>query len=165
MVRRHQEFSKKNMEYFDTETNERYIPYVIESTYGLDRLILAVLFEVLVEEELEKGDIRLILKINSSLAPIKVNVLPLIKKRHAEKARKVYTELAKYFTASYDDAGNIGKRYRRGDAIGTPYAVTIDDTTLENSTVTIRERDTMQQVTVSVEKLNSYLMDNMKIKV
>ena len=162
-LRRHQDFSKKNMEYFDTETSEKYIPYVIESTYGLDRLVLAVLFEALVEEELEKGDKRLVLKINSSLAPIKVNVLPLIKKRHAEKAQVVYTELAKYFMATYDDAGNIGKRYRRGDAIGTPYAVTIDDTTLENSTVTVRERDTMQQVTVSVEKLNSYLMDNMKV--
>ncbi len=162
-LRRHQNFSKKNMEYFDTETSEKYIPYVIESTYGLDRLVLAVLFEALVEEELEKGDKRLVLKINSSLAPIKVNVLPLIKKRHAEKAQVVYTELAKYFMATYDDAGNIGKRYRRGDAIGTPYAVTIDDTTLENSTVTVCERDTMQQVTVSVEKLNSYLMDNMKV--
>lgn len=162
-LRRHQEFSKKNMEYFDTETNERYIPCVIESTYGLDRLVLAVLFEALVEEELEKGDTRLVLKIKSSLAPIKVNVLPLIKKRHAEKAQKVYTELVKYFMVSYDDAGNIGKRYRRGDAIGTPYTVTIDDATLENSTVTVRERDTMQQVTISVEKLNSYLMDNMKI--
>jgi glycyl-tRNA synthetase len=90
-------------------------------------------------------------------------VLPLIKKRHAEKAQKIYSELSKYFMVSYDDAGNIGKRYRRGDAIGTPYAVTIDDTTFENSTVTVRERDTMRQATVSVEKLDSYLMDNMKL--
>lgn len=161
-LKRHQEFSGKNMEYFDAQTNERYITYVIESTYGLDRLVLAVLFEALIEEELDGGDTRQVLKINPSLAPIKVNVLPLIKKRHAEKAQEVYRELKKCFMVSYDDAGNIGKRYRRGDAIGTPYAVTIDDTTLENGTVTVRERDTMQQVTVSVEELKSYLMDNMR---
>ena len=160
---RHQEFSKKNLEYFDAETNERYIPYVIESTYGLDRLVLAVLFETLEEEGLGAGDTRLVLKINPSLAPIKVNVLPLIKKRHSEKAQKVYTELAKYFMTSYDDAGNIGKRYRRGDAIGTPYTVTIDDTTLENNTVTVRERDTMQQMTVQVDKLSSYLIDEIPL--
>lgn len=156
-LKRHQEFSGKNMEYFDAQTNERYITYVIESTYGLDRLVLAVLFEALIEEELDGGDTRQVLKINPSLAPIKVNVLPLIKKRHAEKAQEIYRELKKGFMVSYDDAGNIGKRYRRGDAIGTPYAVTIDDTTLENSTVTVRERDTMQQVTVSVEELGNYL--------
>lgn len=161
-LKRHQEFSGKNMEYFDAQTNERYITYVIESTYGLDRLVLAVLFEALIEEELDGGDTRQVLKINPSLAPIKVNVLPLIKKRHAEKAQEVYRELKKCFMVSYDDAGNIGKRYRRGDAIGTPYAVTIDDTTLENGTVTVRERDTMQQVTVSIEELKSYLMDNMR---
>lgn len=156
-LKRHQEFSGKNMDYFDAQTNERYIPYVIESTYGLDRLVLAVLFEALIEEELDGGDTRQVLKINPSLAPIKVNVLPLIKKRHAEKAQEVYRELKKCFMVSYDDAGNIGKRYRRGDAIGTPYAVTIDDTTLENGTVTVRERDTMQQVTVAVEELGNYL--------
>lgn len=161
-LKRHQEFSGKNMEYFDAQTNERYITYVIESTYGLDRLVLAVLFEALIEEELDGGDTRQVLKIKPSLAPIKVNVLPLIKKRHAEKAQEVYRELKKCFMVSYDDAGNIGKRYRRGDAIGTPYAVTIDDTTLENGTVTVRERDTMQQVAVSVEELKSYLMDNMR---
>jgi len=161
-LKRHQEFSGKNMEYFDAQTNEKYIPYVIESTYGLDRLVLAVLFEALIEEELDGGDTRQVLEINPSLAPIKVNVLPLIKKRHAEKAQEIYRELRKCFMVSYDDAGNIGKRYRRGDAIGTPYAVTIDDTTLENGTVTVRERDTMQQVTVAVEELKSYLMDNMR---
>ncbi len=163
-LRRHQEFSKKNMEYFDADTNEKYIPYVIESTYGLDRLILAVLFETLAEEELEQGEARLVLKITPSLAPIKVNVLPLIKKRHAEKAQKIYRELTNDFMVSYDDSGNIGKRYRRGDAIGTPYAVTIDDTTLDNNTVTVRERDTMQQVTISVDELNSYLRDQIKNK-
>ncbi len=158
---RHQEFSKKSMEYFDAQTNEKYIPYVIESTYGLDRLVLAILFESLVEEDLEGGDTRLVLKIKPSLAPIKVNVLPLIKKRHNEKAQKIYNELTKHFMTSYDDAGNIGKRYRRGDAIGIPFTVTIDDETIENNTVTVRERDTMQQVTVPVMKLKSYLADIM----
>ncbi len=156
-LRRHQEFSKKSMEYYDADSNEKYIPYVIESTYGLDRLVLAVLFETLVEEDLEKGETRLVLKLAPSLAPIKVSVLPLIKKRHAERAQRIYNELAYNFMVSYDDAGNIGKRYRRGDAIGTPFAVTIDDTTLENNTVTVRERDTMQQLTISVDELSSYL--------
>lgn len=158
---RHQEFSKKSMEYFDAQTNEKYIPYVIESTYGLDRLVLAILFESLVEEDLDGGDTRLVLKIKPSLAPVKVNVLPLIKKRHTEKARKIYSELTKHFMTFYDDAGNIGKRYRRGDAVGIPYTVTIDDETLEKDTVTVRERDTMQQVTVSVMELKSYLSDIM----
>jgi glycyl-tRNA synthetase len=113
----------------------------------------------LVEEESESGDTRQVLKLKPSLAPIKVNVLPLIKKRHTEKAQDIYGELAEYFMVSYDDAGNIGKRYRRGDAVGTPYAITIDDTTLEHGTVTVRERDTMQQVTVDVGELRSYLSD------
>lgn len=162
-LRRHQEFSGKTMEYFDAQTNERYIPYVIESTYGLDRLVLAVLFEGLVEEDLEGGDTRQVLKINPTLAPVKVNVLPLIKKRHAEKAKEVYLELTKYLMASYDDAGNIGKRYRRGDAIGTPFAVTIDDTTLENGILTVRERDSMQQVTIRAEELKNYLLDKLGV--
>lgn len=161
-LKRHQEFSGKSMDYFDAETNEKFIPYVIESTYGLDRLVLAVLFESLTEEEVDTGDTRQVLKIKPSLAPIKVNVLPLIKKRHTEKARKIYNELKRVLMVSYDDAGNIGKRYRRGDAIGTPFAVTIDDTTLENDTITIRERDSMQQITVAVEELKNYLLDNIQ---
>lgn len=160
-LRRHQEYSKKSMDYFDAEANEKYIPYVVESTYGLDRLVLAVLYEALIEEELESGDTRQVLKIKPSLAPIKVNVLPLIKKRHAESARAVYQALTKHFMTFYDDAGNIGRRYRRGDAIGIPYAVTIDDATLENSTVTVRDRDTMQQVTIPANDLCSYLSQNM----
>jgi glycyl-tRNA synthetase len=159
-LRRHQEFSRKSMEYYDAQTDEKYIPYVIESTYGLDRLVLAVLFEGLAEEDLENGDTRQVLKIKPSLAPIKVNVLPLIKKRHAEKAMEVYCDLIKGFMTTYDDAGNIGRRYRRGDAIGIPYSVTIDDVTLERDTVTVRDRDTMQQVTVETGKLKSYLFDN-----
>jgi glycyl-tRNA synthetase len=155
---RHQEYSGKSMEYFDQEANEKYLPYIIESTYGLDRLVLAVLFENLVEEELETGDSRQVLKIKASLAPIKVNILPLIKKKHADKAHDIYHELSKYMMVSYDEAGNIGKRYRRGDAIGTPYAVTIDEDTLVRGFVTVRDRDTMQQERVQVEQLMEYLL-------
>jgi glycyl-tRNA synthetase len=158
-LRRHQEFSGKSMEYYDVQIDQKYIPYIVESTYGLDRLVLAVLFEGLVEEDLENGDTRQVLKIKPSLAPIKVNILPLVKKRHAEKALEVYRDIAKNSMVSYDDAGNIGRRYRRGDAIGTPYAVTIDDATLENDTVTVRDRDTMQQVTIETGNLKSYLFD------
>jgi glycyl-tRNA synthetase len=154
---RHQEFSGKSMEYFDQEANEKYVPYIIESTYGLDRLVLAVLFENLVEEELAGGDVRQVLKIKPSLAPIKVNVLPLIKKKHANMAHGIYSMLSKYLMVSYDEAGNIGKRYRRGDAIGTPYAVTIDDDTIVRGLVTVRDRDTMKQETIKVDQLVEYL--------
>jgi glycyl-tRNA synthetase len=156
-LQRHQEYSKRSMEYFDPTINEKYIPYVIESTYGLDRMVLALLFEALTVEELEGGDTRQVLRIKPFLAPIKVNILPLIKKSHSEKAMEIYSELKKRFMVSYDDSGNIGKRYRRGDAIGIPFAITIDNSTLENGTVTIRDRDTMQQSIVEVNDLKIYL--------
>ncbi len=162
-LQRHQEFSKRSMEYFDASTNEKYIPYVIESTYGLDRLFLAILFESLIVEELDGGDTRQVLKIKPYLAPIKVNILPLIKKSHSAKAIEIYNELKKYFMVAYEDAGNIGKRYRRGDAIGVPFAITIDNSTLESDTVTIRERDTMQQITIDVKELKSYLGERVNL--
>ena len=162
-LQRHQEFSKRSMEYFDASTNEKYIPYVIESTYGLDRLFLAILFEALMVEELDGGDTRQVLKIKPYLAPIKVNILPLIKKSHSAKAIEIYNELKKYFMVAYEDAGNIGKRYRRGDAIGVPFAITIDNSTLESDTVTIRERDTMQQITIDVKELKSYLGERVNL--
>ncbi len=158
-LQRHQEYSKRSMEYFDANSNEKYIPYVIESTYGLDRIFLAILFESLIIEELDGGDTRQVLKIKPYLAPIKVNILPLIKKSHSAKAMEIYNELKKCFMVSYDDAGNIGKRYRRGDAIGIPFAITIDNNTLESDTVTIRDRDTMQQITVDVNELKNYLSE------
>lgn len=157
-LRRHQEYSKKCMEFLDTETNEKYIPYIIESTYGLDRIVLALLFENLSEERISEKETRVVLHIKPSLAPIKVNVLPLIKKRHGEKAQSIYYELKKYMMVSYDETGSIGKRYRRGDAIGTPFAVTIDDDTLENTVVTVRNRDTMEQEKVKVDELKDYLL-------
>lgn len=159
---RHKEYSGQDLSYFDTVENKKYIPYIVESTYGLDRTVLAVLFEALTEEELKNGESRLVLKISPRLAPIKVNVLPLIKKRHGQKATEVYNELKKHFMVSYDDAGNIGKRYRRGDAIGTPYAITIDDNTMENNRVTLRFRDSMEQVEVSLDDLIQVIVKNIK---
>lgn len=149
---RHRDFSGKSMDYFDALTHEKYIPYVIESTYGLDRTFLALLFESLVEEELEQGETRQVLKIKPMLAPIKVNVLPLIKKHHSTKALEIYNMLKKHYFVSYDDSGNIGRRYRRGDAIGTPFAITVDDNTLEQGTVTLRDRDTMKQETMTIQE-------------
>ena len=158
---RHQEYSGVSQEYFDQETNEKYIPYIIESTYGLDRTVLAILFNSYYQEEVD-GEIREVMKFHPYLAPIKVTVLPLIKKYHSEKAMEVYEKLSKSFMCSYDDAGNIGKRYRRSDVIGTPFAITIDDNTLNNNTVTIRDRDTMEQITLSLDEVEDYI--NSKIK-
>ncbi len=149
---RHTEYSGVKQEYLDPETNEKFIPYVIESTYGVDRTVLAVLFEAYEEEKLE-NETREVLHLSPYLAPYKVNVLPLIKKLHSDKAKEVYANLSKYFMTTYDEAGTIGKRYRRSDAIGVPFCVTIDDETLNNNTVTIRDRDTMKQEVVKLDKL------------
>lgn len=161
-LKQHQEFSKQSMEYLDPETNERFIPYVIESTYGVDRTFLACLFDAYNEEVLEDGSIREVLKLKPFLAPYKVSVLPLMKKYHNTKAEEIYTMLSKHFMTSYDDAGNIGKRYRRQDVIGTPFCITIDEETLNNNTVTVRDRDTMNQVVISVDKIIEYI--NSKIE-
>ena len=154
---RHQECSGKSMEYFDETTKEKYIPYIIESTYGLDRIVLALLFEGLHEEQLSDTDSRIVFHIKPALAPIKINILPLIKKKHAGKARELYAMLAQYCMVQYDESGSIGKRYRRGDAIGIPYAITVDDTTLEKETVTVRDRDTMEQCVILVSELIPFL--------
>ena len=156
---RHQEYSGKAMEYFDETTKEKYIPYIIESTYGLDRIVLALLFEGLHEEQISDTDSRIVFNIKPTLAPIKINILPLIKKRHAEKARELYAMLTKYCMVQYDESGSIGKRYRRGDAIGIPYAITVDDTTLLKETVTVRDRDTMEQCVIPVSELITFLAE------
>ena len=156
---RHQEYSKVSMEYTDPETNEKYIPYIIESTYGLDRTVLAILFDAYNRETLSDGSVREVLKLHPFLAPYKVCVLPLIKKVHGEKAMQVYELLNKNFMTSYDETGNIGKRYRRADVIGTPYCVTIDDDTLNNDTVTVRDRNTMEQITIKIEELVDYIKE------
>ena len=141
----HMNHSKTDLRYIDPETNERYIPYVIEPSVGLDRLILALLTDAYTKEELDNNDEREVLKIHPYLAPYKVTILPLVKKYHSDKAMELYASLCKDFNVSYDESGSIGKRYRRSDAIGTPFAITIDDDTLEYNTVTVRDRDTMQQ--------------------
>ena len=159
---RHQEYSGISQTYLDPETNEKYIPYIIESTYGLDRTILALLFNAYNKETLEDGTTREVLKLHPFLAPYKVNVLPLIKKVHSEKALEIYELLSKNFMTSYDETGNIGKRYRRADVIGTPFSVTIDDETLNSNTVTVRDRDTMEQITIKIEELVDYIKEKIK---
>ena len=158
---RHQEYSGKSMEYLDSDTNERYIPYIIESTYGLDRTILAVLCQAYDEETIAEGDTRVVLHLHPALAPYKVAVLPLSKKL-SEKAEEVYSKLSKDFMCDYDEAGSIGKRYRREDEIGTPYCVTIDFDTLEDDMVTIRDRDTMEQIRIKIDELNAWIGEKIK---
>ena len=154
---RHQEYSGKSMEYLDPETNEKYIPYIIESTYGLDRTVLALLFEAYQKEELDNGDVREVLRIKPSLAPYKVTILPLIKKIHGDKAKELYQRLSNHFMTLYDESGSIGKRYRRADAIGVPFCITVDDETINNNMVTIRNRDTMEQISISIDDLENHL--------
>ena len=157
----HEKHSKTDLKYLDPETNEKYLPYVIEPSVGVDRLLLAILVDAYHEEELE-NDTREVLKINPALAPYKVNVLPLAKKYHSEKANEVYNMLAKNFMTSYDESGSIGKRYRRADACGTPFCVTIDDETINNNTVTVRDRDTMEQVTLKLDELVDYIEERVR---
>lgn len=157
----HEEHSKTELKYLDPETNEKYVPYVIEPSVGVDRLLLAILCNAYEEEELD-NDTREVLHILPSLAPYKVSVLPLVKKYHSDKANEIYQELSKYFMTSYDETGSIGKRYRRSDAIGTPWCITIDNDTLENGTVTIRDRDTMEQITMKVDEVISYIQERIQ---
>lgn len=159
---RHQEYSGISQTYLDPDTNEKYIPYVIESTYGLDRTVLAVLFNAYNEELLEDGTTREVMKLKPYLAPYKVCVLPLAKKYHSEKAENIYKMLSKNFMVTYDESGSIGKRYRRQDVIGTPWCITIDDETLNNNTVTIRDRDTMNQITLKVDEIINYVEERTK---
>ena len=158
----HEKFSGKEQRYLDPETNEKYIPYVVESTVGLDRTVLAVLCEAYEEETLEDGTSREVMHLLPYLAPYKCAILPLMKKNHGEKAKEIYKELSKSFMCTYDESGNIGKRYRRCDAVGTPFAITIDDETINNNTVTVRDRDTMKQITISVNELEKYISEKVR---
>ena len=153
---RHMEHSKQDLSYQDTETNEKYVPYVIEPSLGADRVLLAFLCNGYDEEEIAEGDVRTVLHLHPALAPYKVAVLPLSKKL-SEKANEVYEELSKEFMCDYDEAGSIGKRYRREDEIGTPYCVTVDFDTLDDESVTIRDRDTMEQVRVKIDDLKDWI--------
>ena len=158
---RHQEYSGISQTYLDPETNEKYIPYIIESTYGLDRTVLALLFEAYEEQPLE-NDTREVLHLHPFLAPYKVCVLPLVKKYHSEKAMEVYEMLSKEFMTAYDESGSIGKRYRRQDVIGTPFCITIDEETIQKNTVTIRNRDTMEQITLPLNEVISYIKERIQ---
>ena len=158
----HKEHSGVDLTYIDPEDNTRYIPYCIEPALGLDRVILAFLCGAYKKEILENGEERELLSIHPALAPIKITILPLIKKYHSEKAMEIYSELCKYFMVSYDESGSIGKRYRRSDAIGTPFAITIDDNTLENDEVTLRDRDTMNQITIKISELKDYIQQRIE---
>ena len=158
----HQKVSGVSQAYLDPETNEKYIPYVIEPSVGVERLVLVSLCNAYDEETLEDGTTREVMHFHPFLAPYKVAVLPLIKKYHSEKAMEVYQNLSKYFMTTYDEAGNIGKRYRRQDVIGTPFVVTIDDNTLENNTVTIRDRDTMEQITLPLDEVVKYVEEKVR---
>lgn len=151
---RHQEFSGKKLQYFDPEIDKSYVPYVVETSIGLDRMFLLLLSHGYEEEDLGDGNTRTVLKLPPALAPVKVAILPLVKKDGLpEKAREIFDKLKYHFNCFYEEKDSIGKRYRRQDAIGTPYCITIDHETLEDNSVTIRERDSMSQERISVEKV------------
>lgn len=155
----HQKFSGQDLTYFDEQTKKRYIPHVIEPTFGVDRTVLAILSDAYTEEKLEKDEIRVVLKMSPQMAPYKVAVFPLLanKEKLVELARKIYSDLKINFPTFWDDRGNIGKRYRYQDEIGTPFCVTVDFESLENKDVTVRDRDTMKQERVAISKLVTYL--------
>ncbi|MBO5772797.1 MAG: glycine--tRNA ligase [Clostridia bacterium] len=158
---RHQEYSGKSMLYMDPVTNEKYVPYVIEYSIGADRLMLAVLSHAYDEETLENGETRVVLRFIPAVAAYKVAVLPL-QKNLSEKAREIYQRLSKEFMCDYDETGSIGKRYRRQDEIGTPFSLTVDFDTLETGKVTLRDRDTMQQQTLTVDEVIAYVNEKCK---
>ena len=157
----HQEHSGKDMTYFDPETNEHYIPYVVEPSLGADRVALAFLVDAYDEETIGEGDVRVVLHLHPALAPVKAAVLPLSKKL-SEKALELYDELAKEFPCDFDETGSIGKRYRREDEIGTPFCITYDFDTENDGCVTVRDRDTMEQVRIPLGEVKSYVAQRLK---
>ncbi len=157
---RHMEHSKEDLTYQDAENGEKYVPYCIEPSLGADRMVLAFLCNSYDEEKIDENDTRVVLHLHPALAPYKVAVLPLSKKL-SEKAKEVYTKLSKKFMCDYDEAGSIGKRYRREDEIGTPYCVTIDFDTLEDDTVTIRDRDTMEQIRLKIDDVANWVEEKL----
>ena len=161
-LNRHIEHSGADLTYLDPETNQKYVPYVIEPAVGLDRMLLAVLCGAYEEETLEDGTTREVMHFHPFIAPYKLAILPLIKKRHSEKAMEIYKDLAKEFMCTYDETGNIGKRYRRQDVSGTPFCLTVDDETIDKGTVTIRDRDTMEQVTLPIDEVKDYINEKIK---
>ncbi len=164
-LKQHEKYSGKRMQYFDPELNKSYIPYVVETSIGIDRMFLSVMAASYYEETLEKGDKRVVLKLPAALAPVKAAILPLTRRDGlSEKAREIIDKLKFNFACQYDEKDSIGKRYRRQDAIGTPYCVTIDHQTLEDNTVTIRERDSMEQKRVSLDVLEQEISEKTKME-
>jgi glycyl-tRNA synthetase len=162
-LKAHQEYSGKKLQYFDPELNESYVPYVIETSIGLDRTFLAVLSYAFKEEKLEDGSERVVLNLPPVLAPYKVAVLPLVAKDNLpEKAREIMDCLKSDFMCTYEEKDSIGRRYRRQDAVGTPYCITIDNQTIEDNTVTIRDRDTMLQERISIDKISEIVVRKLK---
>ena len=159
-LKQHQDHSGKDLTYFDQEQNEHYIPYVIEPSLGADRVTLAFLVEAYDEEvvDAEKNDTRVVLRLHPALAPFKACVLPLSKKLSA-KAQELYASLAREYMIDFDDAGSIGKRYRRQDEIGTPLCITYDFESENDGAVTIRDRDTMEQVRIPMEQVSAYIRE------
>ena len=160
----HEKYSGRSIKYFDPQSNESYTPYVIETSIGVDRMFLSVMCHSYEEEKLENGETRVVLKLPAALAPVKLAVLPLVRKDGLpEKAREIINNLRFHFNCQYDEKDTIGKRYRRQDAIGTPYCVTVDYDTLNDGTVTLRFRDTMEQERVSIDQLNGIIEDKVSI--
>ena len=160
----HEKFSGRSIKYFDPQTNESYTPYDIETSIGVDRMFLSIMCHSYCEEKLENGETRVVLKLPAALAPVKLCVMPLVKKDGLpEKAREIINNLKFHFNCQYDEKDSIGKRYRRQDAIGTPYCVTVDHDTLKDNTVTLRFRDTMEQERVSIDELNGIIEDKVSI--
>ncbi len=157
-LKRHQTYSGESLDYLDPETNEKYVPYCIEPSLGLDRLFLMIVTDSYDEETLENGEIRKIMHLKPFLAPYKAAILPLSKQLN-DKAKEVFDSLIPYINVTFDTTGSIGKRYRRNDEIGTPYCVTIDFDTLSDGCVTVRERDSMKQERIKIEDLRNYLLD------
>ena len=158
----HAKVSGKNMEYTDPNKKKKYVPYVIEPSLGVERMVLTLLCNAYEEQELEGGDSRVVMHFHPFIAPYKVAVLPLQKKALGEKAEEIYKNLSKKFSATYDESASIGKRYRRQDEIGTPFCVTVDFDTLEDNCVTVRDRDTMEQVRISIDELEEYIAKRME---
>jgi len=163
-LNQHVEHSKKKLEYHDLENKKKYIPHVIEPTFGVDRTILALLCDAYEEQELENGEKRTVLHLSPLVAPVKVAVFPLMKKPELTgKAKEIHTKLQKLFACEYDVSGAIGKRYRRQDELGTPFCVTVDYDTLEDQTVTLRDRDSMQQERIKIDDLQKVLLDRLSL--
>jgi len=161
-LKQHAEHSGKNMHYHDPYTNEKYIPYCIEPSVGVDRMLLAILIDSLEEEALEDGKTRTLMRLSPTLAPFKAAVFPLSKKI-SDEAEEVYNKLASKFNVSFDDSGSIGKRYRRHDEIGTPFCITYDFDSLEDDMVTVRDRDTMEQVRIKIDEVSDYIAKRIKL--